>query len=177
MIGSMRNIELRAAQLADKYSDKKKKHVDVNEIAEKLGLQVTAHDLGANVSGVLYIDKGKGTIGYNDTESEVRQRFTIAHEVGHFILHRLENEIFVDKKEFKVLFRDDKSSTGEIKQEREANAFAAALLMPRERVIKELDKMKFDLGDDKEDVIKELANTFKVSTQAMMYRISNLELF
>lgn len=176
MIGS-RNIELNAAQLAQNYSSKNKTYVDVDEIAEHLGLQVVTHDLGANVSGVLYIDKGKGTIGYNKMESEVRRRFTVAHEIGHFVLHRLENNVFVDKKEFKVLYRDDNSSTGEIKQEREANAFAAALLMPRERVIKELNKKNFDLGDEKEDVIQELAKIFKVSTQAMMYRISNLQLF
>lgn len=173
----MRQIELRASRLAEKFSDKRKKHTDVKEIALKLGLQVTEHDLGDNVSGVLYIGQGKGTIGYNKSESEVRRRFTIAHEIGHFILHRLEHEIFVDRKEFKVLYRDDNSSTGEFQNEREANAFAAALLMPRTKLIKELEKMKLDLGDDKEDAIKELARIFKVSSQAMMYRISNLELF
>jgi Zn-dependent peptidase ImmA (M78 family) len=177
MTSSRRHIELRAAQLASKFSKKNKGFVDVVEIAEKLGLQVSEHDLGDNVSGVLYIDKGKGVIGYNKNESEVRRRFTVAHEIAHFLLHRLDNEIFVDKKEFKVLYRDDNSTTGEIKQEREANAFAAALLMPRERVIKELQAVPFDLGDDKEDVINKLSQVFKVSSQAMMYRISNLELF
>lgn len=173
---SMRHIELRASQLANKLN-KSKGYVDVFDIAEKLGLQVSEHDLGDNVSGVLYIDKGKGVIGYNKKESEVRRRFTVAHEIGHFLLHRLENEVFVDKKVFVPLFRDDKSTTGEIKQEREANAFAAALLMPKERVVKELKNIEFDLGDDKDDVISKLASNFKVSSQAMMYRISNLELF
>lgn len=174
---SMRKIELRASQIASKLNDKGKKHIDVNDIAIKLGIQVSEHDLGPNVSGVLYIDKGKGVIGYSKHESEVRRRFTIAHEIGHFILHRLDNELFVDKMEFKALYRDDKSSTGDIKQEREANAFAAALLMPKERVIEELNKMIFDLADEKGDAIKKLSDTFKVSSQAMMYRISNLNLF
>lgn len=177
MIGSMRNIEVRASLLAKNYSPKKKGSVDVEEIAKKLGLVVSEHDLGDNVSGVLYIDKGKGVIGYNKNESEVRRRFTIAHEIGHFVLHRLDNEIFVDKKAFKVMYRDDNSTTGEIKQEREANAFAAALLMPRERVIAELDKTQFDLSDEKENVITKLSEIFNVSSQAMMYRISNLRLF
>jgi Zn-dependent peptidase ImmA (M78 family) len=174
---SLRNIEIQAAQIASKLNDRKKKYIDVTEIAEKLGLQVSAHDLGANVSGVLYIDKGKGVIGYAKHESEVRRRFTVAHEIGHFILHRLDNEVFVDKTEFKVLYRDNNAAKGENKQEREANAFAAALLMPRDRVIEELEKMNFDLGDEKEDVIKKLSEIFKVSTQAMMFRISNLNLF
>jgi Zn-dependent peptidase ImmA (M78 family) len=177
MIGSMKNIELRASLLAKSYCTKKKGSIDVEEIAKKLGLQVSEHDLGENVSGVLYIDKGKGVIGYNKHESEVRRRFTIAHEIGHFILHRLDNEIFVDKKAFKGLYRDDNSATGEIKQEREANAFAAALLMPRERILQELEKVPFDLSDEKEDAITKLSETFNVSSQAMMYRISKLRLF
>lgn len=174
---SFRKIEFMASQLANKLSDKKKKYIDVEEVAKKLELVVSEHDLGANVSGVLYIEKGKGVIGYNNSESEVRKRFTIAHEIGHFILHRLDNEIFVDKKEFKVLYRDKNSGTGEIKQEREANAFAAALLMPEGRLITELKKMEFDLADEHENAVEALAKIFKVSTQAMMYRISNLELF
>lgn len=180
MTGSIkRQIELRASQLATKYGIKSDGSIDVNDIAEKLGLQISEHDLGSNVSGVLYIDKGKGVIGYNKLESEVRRRFTIAHEIGHFLLHRLDNEIFVDHKAFKgsALFRDDKSATGEVRQEREANAFAAALLMPKERVLEEIEKVNFDLADDQEDAIKKLADVFKVSTQAMTYRISNLELF
>jgi Zn-dependent peptidase ImmA (M78 family) len=172
-----RHIELRASQLAEKYSSRKHVHVDVEEIAAKLGLQVAEHDLGDNVSGVLYIDKGKGTIGYNKSESKQRRRFTIAHEIGHFLLHRLANEIFIDKKEFKPMYRDEKSSTGEIQQEREANAFAAALLMPKDRLIRELNKMNIDLSDDNEDVIEQMAEKFQVSKQAMMFRISNLQLF
>jgi Zn-dependent peptidase ImmA (M78 family) len=172
----IRNIELKASELANIYSSKKKSFVDVDEVAEKLGLQVSEQDLGANVSGVLYIDKGRGVIGYNK-QSEVRRRFTVAHEIGHFILHRLENEIFVDTTSFKGMYRDEKSATGEIKQEREANAFAAALLMPRERVKEEIDKLPFDLSDESENAIEKLAGIFKVSTQAMMYRISNLNLF
>ncbi len=176
MTSSNRHIETNAAQLAEKYSDKNKTYVDVKLVAEKLGLTVEPHDLGPNISGVLYIDKGKGTIGYNKFESPVRQRFTIAHEIGHFILHRLQSEIFVDKKEFKVMYRAEHSVKGDAKQEREANAFAAALLMPKERLTKELQELSFDLGDDQDDAIQRLAELFKVSTQAMAYRISNLNL-
>lgn len=75
------------------------------------------------------MDSGKGTIGFNPTESKTRQRFTIAHELGHFELHKQDSGLFVDK-EFKMLFRDQNSSSGEIRKEQEANAFAAAILMP-----------------------------------------------
>src|SRR5688572_22304486 len=107
--------------------------IPIKRIAKEMGLIVRPHDFGPNVSGMLMIDKGKGIIGYNPLEPSVRQRFTVAHELGHYELHRLGNEIFVDN-HFKALFRDEKSSTGQVKQEQEANAFAASILMPRDKV-------------------------------------------
>lgn len=74
-------------------------------------------------------------------------------------------------------YRNHDSAKGEIKHEREANAFAAALLMPRERIITELEKMPFDLADGDENAVKALADKFMVSTQAMLVRVSNLNLF
>src|SRR5574343_470703 len=88
-----------------------------------------------------------------------------------------DKELFVDQKKFKVMFRDEMSSTGEIKQEREANAFAAALLMPKSLLIREIQKLPFDLADEDENVVVKLAQKFEVSTQAMAFRMANLGLF
>jgi Zn-dependent peptidase ImmA (M78 family) len=148
--------------------------IPVEEIAIKRGLEIKAYDLGENVSGALVIVDGKGTIGYNPSESKVRQRFTVAHELGHYELHKHEKGLFVDK-DFKVLFRDGNSSKGEIKNELEANAFAAALLMPEKFLLREVVKQNFDLSD--ETALKELAKLFSVSVPAMTYRIANLNLF
>ncbi len=148
--------------------------VPVDEVAKKRGLEIKAYDLGENVSGVLVMDAGKGTIGYSPTESKVRQRFTIAHELGHYELHKQDIGLFIDKG-FAVLFRDQNSSSGEIKKEQEANAFAAALLMPEKLLIKEIKKHNFDLGE--EVTMKELAKYFYVSVPAMTFRIANLNLF
>ena len=148
--------------------------VPVDEIAKKRGLTIKPYDLGENVSGVLVMDSGKGTIGINPTESKVRQRFTIAHELGHYELHKQDSGLFIDK-EFKMLFRDQNSSKGEIRKEQEANAFAAAILMPEKLLIKEIKNQNFDLTD--EASMKELAKTFNVSVPAMTFRIANLNLF
>jgi len=151
--------------------------INVEKIAKKLGLTVMEFDLGSNVSGVLYIQNGKGTIGFNPKESPVRRRFTIAHEIGHFVLHKLNNDMFVDTKEFK-LFRNENSSTGENKMEMEANAFAAALLMPKDLLISEIKNHKFDFTEEGEnDPISNLSKKFEVSVTAMTYRIDNLNLF
>ncbi len=168
-----KSIENRASQILEEMKVKSPA-VDVEKIAKKRGLKVVSYELGDDVSGVLYIKKGNGTIGYNPDQSEVRKRFTIAHELGHYELHRLNKEVFVDNKQFKVLFRDQRSATGEIKIEQEANAFAAALLMPKKLLLKEIDKKNFDLSDENSDAIGDLAKKFKVSIQAMTFRLMNL---
>jgi Zn-dependent peptidase ImmA (M78 family) len=148
--------------------------IPVDKIARSKGVEVVPYDLGAEVSGVLSVNDNKGTIGYNPTQSKVRQRFTIAHELGHFLLHSNSNkELFVDK-DFIVKFRSKKSYTPtEQRHESEANAFAAALLMPRSVVFQEIAKKKFQALSELE-LIEELAKVFDVSIPAMTYRLSDL---
>ncbi len=150
--------------------------VPIEKIILNRGLEIKAYDLGENVSVVLVINNGKGTIGYNPRESKVRKRFTLAHELGHYEVHRedIDNGIFIDKG-FKVEFRNQASSTGEVLKEQEANAFAAALLMPEKLLRKEIKNHDFDMSEDTS--VKELAKLFNVSMIAMTYRIDNLNLF
>jgi Zn-dependent peptidase ImmA (M78 family) len=148
--------------------------IPISEVAERKGLKVMPYDLGENVSGVLVIKDGMATIGVNPLEGKVRQRFTIAHELAHYELHRHLGDLFIDK-DFKVHFRDQNSSTGEILKEQEANSFAAAILMPKEMLVKEIRKNEFNLLE--EESVKKLAKLFDVSIAAMTYRIANLNLF
>jgi Zn-dependent peptidase ImmA (M78 family) len=143
--------------------------VPLEAIVAKRGIQIKAYDLGEDVSGVLLLDKDKSVIGYNPNESPVRRRFTIAHELGHYELHRTQSELFVDKK---TLYRNQDSSTGEFKKEKEANAFAAAILMPKFLIDREVNK----LGYVNEASVKKLADAFKVSQQAMTIRLTKLNL-
>lgn len=151
--------------------------IEISQIAKLHGVEITDYDLGVDVSGVLVLKDGKATIGLNPNDSKVRRRFTIAHELGHFFLEHQRGGLFVDnhKKNFAVMYRDAQSSTGEILQEQEANAFAAAILMPRELLESWTKKFNFDLTDESD--LKTLANQFKVSSQAMAIRIANLGLF
>lgn len=148
--------------------------VDIKEIAKQKGITIKPYDLGESVSGMLFIKNGEGIISYNPSESMVRQRFTMAHELGHFLLHKKTQDVFVDK-QFQVHFRNENSSTGQDNQELEANAFAAAILMPKELLMEEIKKHHFDLGD--ESAMKELAKLFSVSLQAMTFRMVNLGFF
>ena len=148
--------------------------VPVDVVANRLGLRVEAAPLGKNVSGLLVLIDELGVIGYNSNHPQVRQRFTIAHEIGHFILHQGQDSLFIDEKYGAVYHRNVESSGGEDFREIQANGFAAALLMPKDLVSAELSKSGFDLGD--ESALVELARKFKVSSQAMAFRLANLDL-
>ena len=101
------------------------------------------------------------TILVNESDIAVRQRFTIAHELGHFFLH-----MDKDAQENKIItsFRMDSSP-----KERQANAFAANLLMPESLVRQEHARMVIPVSDS-------LADIFRVSKQAMRFRLDELEL-
>lgn len=153
--------------------------VDVHSLAQRLGIVLVEYDFGDDVSGVLLRDGEDVKIGYAKSNGFKRQRFTIAHELGHYVLNHQRQGVFVDTPEkYFTLFRDSNSSTGEDLQEREANAFAAALLMPRELVIEAATKI-YNSGitrNEEYDLIEALAEDFNVSKLAMSIRLTNLDM-
>jgi Zn-dependent peptidase ImmA (M78 family) len=142
----------------------------VEKIAKAMGAQVRFSPFDDDLSGMIYIKDGVPIIGVNSLHHPLRQRFTIAHELGHLELHRemITSEVHVDKA-FPVLMRDPKSATGTEKIEIEANQFAAELLMPEALIKQALESEPFDIDDD--GPIEELAKKFRVSKQALEYRI------
>jgi Zn-dependent peptidase ImmA (M78 family) len=143
--------------------------VNIKKVAEILGVRVKMDDFGEGISGFLVFKNGNGLIGINPDESRVRQRFTIAHELGHYNLHCNKSESFFVSK---IHFRDEDSSTGEMKKEREANAFAAAILMPKRMLQEAIESIPSFYTEDM--AIKSLAKKFDVSTMAMSIRLSKL---
>jgi Zn-dependent peptidase ImmA (M78 family) len=148
--------------------------INIEDIAKMRGLKIMSYPLGDDVSGLLAIQDGIGTIGYNQNEPKVRRRFTIAHELGHYELHKEKSELFVDKQ---FIYRSQNSRNTEVNitMEQEANYFASAILMPTDQLRRAIESMNMDLAS--EESIKELAKLFEVSTTAMSLRISGLGLF
>jgi len=138
----------------------------LDKITTHFGITLS-YELGENISGVLICNKNVTIIGVNSTEATVRQRYTIAHEIGHYVMHKNLAELFVDQ-DYLVM----KRSGVKDQQELEANAFAAALLMPEDLLLNELERMPVKIFVDAK--IKMLAKKFEVSTIAMTYRLSNL---
>lgn len=147
--------------------------VDPASVANRLGLTVRFEQFSDDLSGVL-MRKSEGTvIAVNTYHAPARQRFTIAHEIGHFVLQH-KGDLFVDQTVLNR--RDGRSSYAIDSQEIEANAFAAALLMPRQQVTDELLSLMNSGGIEQRNLVKELARRFQVSDQAMSFRLMNLGL-
>jgi Zn-dependent peptidase ImmA (M78 family) len=145
----------------------------VEKIAKLLGAQVRFAPFDDELSGMIYIKDGVPIIGVNSLHHPNRQRFTIAHELGHLELHTemISTTVHVDK-DFPALMRDTASATGTEEIEIQANQFAAELLMPTAAIEEALSsKPQFDIDD--ESPIEELAKKFRVSKQALEYRIRN----
>lgn len=157
--------------------------VPVESIAKKYAV-VLRETMPQDVSGMLVplhseSADPKWAIVVNAEHPDVRQRFTIAHELGHLLLHRYMTP-HADGR-LQVRFRDEESSKGSVREEIEANQFAAELLMPEEFVRSLTPKVSFDFADqaaDREAVTKltRLAKRFGVSVQALSFRVANLSM-
>ena len=152
--------------------------VDIERIAENQNIQIVEQSIEDEVAGFLLkgFDSKNALIGINTHHHPNRQRFTIAHELGHYFLHDYEGVHFDSKTTgLRMYLRNEKSATGTDLEEREANLFAAELLMP-ENLLKEdlADIDEIYLIDDEDSTIKDLAKLYKVSVRALTYRLGNL---
>ena len=148
--------------------------VPVEEIARSLGAQVRYSPLDKELSGMILIKEDTPIIGVNSWHHSNRQRFTIAHEIAHLLLHRdmIGKQVHVDKR-FPVLMRDTRSAAGTEQREIDANQFAAELLMPSFLLTRMLRKGAFDIDDDGH--LDRLARKFGVSRQALDFRIRSMD--
>ena len=131
-------------------------------IARSMGIEVfKSSTLGHSGQVQLGKDNETPIIVFNDSEALVRQRFTIAHEIGHYALGHLNDS--------KQMFRDDSKNFTAFQydtREVEANQFAAAFLMPAEVV-----RLAVQQGTRS---VSTLADMFRVSEAAMKYRLISL---
>lgn len=158
--------------------------IDVNRIAKLLGIEVSESS-PTNLSDLTTIGKitlqqdEPAKVWINPIENSYipRRRFTLAHEIGHFCMHRSKDlTTFIDTKATM-----NRSESFWNKEESEANNFAADLLMPA-HLVKEVGRLiisefKAEHQDAKMplSIFKEkLAIRFKVSSVAMEFRLNNL---
>ncbi|PUA16806.1 ImmA/IrrE family metallo-endopeptidase [Glaciimonas sp. PCH181] len=158
--------------------------IAIDTVAELLGIEVNdtpsfdLEDLYTVGKITLAIDQ-PAKIWINPMENSYtpRRRFTLAHEIGHFCMHRSDNQMtFVDTKATM-----NRSESFWNRHESEANTFAAELLMPA-TLIRSVGRKVIDLYKVEQNVekmpmanfIEQMAVRFKVSNPAMEYRLKNL---
>lgn len=118
--------------------------MSLNQIAEKNNIEVIFADLSkisdVPLSGSIGNFNGTYRIYIDAKTSIKRQKFTYAHELGHYFLHRdflTENKVIEDKRDEKYLFRADiyNDVPNDMRRiEEEANEFAGILLMPEKTI-------------------------------------------
>ena len=149
--------------IAERYPDIDFSDVDgkniarVGAICTVLGIDVVFAKLSNGLSG--YFDYTKKIIFVNDEYPATRNLFTIAHELGHYILHDGTNNRYNEYHKY---------TPEERKREYEANDFAVKLLMPVNKFVAIFNKKSGDL--------KTIARIFGVSEHMCEVRAFNLGL-
>ncbi len=158
-------IETTQLKILNRYI--KEQPIKLGKLAKEFGVKIKIAILGNNISGQITKEDGLYIIRVNRYEAYERQRFTIAHELGHFLLHK---EIIDKQNGIKdnVLYRSGNPEIIEF----QANRIAADILMPLDQVRNIRDK--YNKKFEEKDVLEILAAHFRVSKSAMKIRLSDL---
>ena len=138
--------------------------VKLSSIARSIGVDVFSATLSPGISGEIRPNRkkpGRFIIRVNRHDPSRRQRFTIAHEIAHFLLHK---EQVAGGIEDDVLYRSALSD----RREAEANRLAADILMPQELIDEWLKNAQLLRV---EDVVNYLSDRFEVSEASMKIRL------
>ncbi|MFO0388541.1 MAG: ImmA/IrrE family metallo-endopeptidase [Alphaproteobacteria bacterium] len=177
-----RTIKTYADTLRTEYQDGLV--TDVIGIAtQKLGLRINFFELeklyGKGTLGMILPDeklilceKFQEPKGKNKENLERILRFTVAHEIGHYVMHR---EYMVNCES--PLFHQKLPAKERQNLEIQANGLAAELLMPEELFSEEYYNFTIRLrNDDQAELKRHLASLFCVSEKATSNRIKGLKL-
>lgn len=136
--------------------------VDVRALAADLGIPVKMDRSLGEAAGMICRDVSRSgfSISINPNDPRRRQRFTLAHEIAHYLLHA---DIIGDGIVDDAMFRSKMSDF----HERQANRVAADILLPKKAVKEAFRQVKG---------IAPLAEMFDVSTDAMKIRLRELGL-
>ena len=136
-------------------------HVEVVALAESMGIDIVGLSWPDNpIEGKYVRREGRAFILVNTSRPFTRQRFTIAHEIGHHCLTAGQDDV--------EIVDDATSMHSQANEERQANLFAAALLMD-EHGVRAVTK-----GLDSHVAIEKVVVTFEVSIDAAAIRLSEL---
>lgn len=164
-LGDVKNIrqtaEVKAREVLDEYWPDRFIPVDPVQIARDMGVEVFSAELGNDVFGLIYGSPGGAEIFVDRDQPPNRYRFTVAHELGHYVEH---SERPQPAAEMDYVDRRSDVDRGR-PEEVYANQFAGALLMPEQELRAERARGRNDV---------QLARHFGVSLSALQYRLQLL---
>lgn len=143
--------------------------VRLGDLAKDLGVSaVKISSMKTGMSGQISKEDGNYVIRVNRNEARERQRFTIAHELAHYLLHQSHIDASAEGITDNVLYRSGAAESIEF----EANRLAAELVMP----IQALERiLSSEFGNMiTESTIENLATRFEVSKAAMQLRLERV---
>jgi Zn-dependent peptidase ImmA (M78 family) len=146
--------------------------IDVVNFATQLGISVFGDDLEGESSYIEYKkDTGKYEIYVNMNHTKQRQRFSVAHELGHFVFHK--DELL----KYGKISRQYVNSLNP-EEEKKADDFAANLLMPKEMVEEYINK-KYNVNGNfiDENTVYDISKFFNVSKVFTVVRLRNLNYY
>lgn len=159
----LKRLDLEYGKIIAKYTSECP--VELGRMASELGVAVKVSNLSPGISGQIRKEDGRYVIRVNRYEARVRQRFTIAHELSHFLLHKHVIDASVNGIQDNVLYRSGAPENIEY----QANRLAADIVMPMTQ-LKETLHGNYD-GVVTEETIEGLAELFQVSRAAMEIRL------
>lgn len=145
--------------------------VPVDEIVAAEGIKVgRSRAKGSEIGFALRRGTAERIIGVDSCRSAARQRWIVAHCLGHLLLH--DKQLIMDHY-VHVNPHDETTTLGTVFEEQQATTFAAELLMPR-LMVAHLVAETATLETPRDDVLFPLADRFQVSREAMSYRLIGL---
>ncbi|PMC20148.1 hypothetical protein CJ235_00320 [Staphylococcus pettenkoferi] len=174
-------------QLADEFREENRifnmKNIvkNLEYCIESIGIKVFYSDMSAfdypdSVSGYTRVnDNNEPEIVVNSNHVEGRRRFTMAHELGHIILHWNYPNKKLNKEDVNILYRDNSSEDTTNERETEANEFAAQLLLPLEFISNSLPK-SINEYDDEEfgKLVSRVSKVFNVTRPFARRKLNKL---
>jgi XRE family transcriptional regulator, fatty acid utilization regulator len=138
----------------------------VGALEERFGVKIFFDDLGSGESAACVRGTEDAAILMNRNESPWRQRFSFAHELFHLVTWDSVMSVWPD---------GDKEPTWSNRLESLANAFASALILPGDIVRTEF-RSRFDEEEPTDTELVDMARSFGVSTEALLWRLKILDL-
>lgn len=174
---TIQNARARARMLLEDYPKAVSKtgSIDVNYLAEQLDIKIEREKFeDKNIAGFIKMktNDGKSLIVLNEDNAAVRQRFTIAHEIGHYLLHPNQS-VYIDDRDTAELvhYRNEASSQAIHLREIEANQFGSELLMPENLIQTDVSALRLD-GLGMSEIVESLSEKYAVSQSAMTIRLN-----